>query len=315
MDYPDNNPLVTAVITTHNRKDLVLNAITSVQNQTYSNLEIIVVDDHSTDGTKEIIEKYINGTSICYIYNTDDLGGNHIRNIGIMAAKGDCVAFLDDDDEWFPEKIERQVAFIRQNPRVGAVFCGRIMVWDSGERRKSDLSLLPNGDYSQKIFKGCFFSTSCFFVKKELLLQCNMFDESLKYWQEFELYMRLAQITQFGSVMDHLVLFRCASVKGSTKRLSYNLSGWPDAVDYVNQKHNEKIKQLPEDILKKYKLYIANDGCRRSVRAGNKKELHRYLKELYQINPNFINLTGLLINHYISSLNIKKRIFFMFKNR
>ena len=297
--------MVTAIITTHNRKNLVLKAIASVENQSYKNIEIIVVDDHSTDGTKEIIEEYIKNTSIRYIYNTDDLGGNHIRNLGILESKGELVAFLDDDDEWMPEKIEKQVSYLQENPNVGVVVCGRILRVENDECSKSDLSQLPDGDYREKIFKGGFFPTSCLLAKKELIINCGLFDESLKYWQDYELYMRLAQITDFGSVKDYLVLFQLVSTNQSTKRLTYNLDGWEESVAYINKKHRDKISQLPEDILKDYKLFTVQDGCGRSQRSGNKKKLHYYLKELYHLEPNVKNFIKLLVNNFYIKESIK----------
>ena len=194
------------------------------------------------------------------------------------------------------------------NPAVGVVVCGRILKIGLDKHIKSDLNQLSDGDYSQKIFKGIFFPTSCLLVKKDLLIQCGLFDEKLRYWQEFELYMRLAQITEFGSVKEHLVLFNFSLENDASKRLSRNLDGWRESVDYINQKHQEKINKLPKELLYDYKLFITCDGCRRADRCGNKKALHKYLNDLYHLKPNFRNLIKLLTNHYYLKLSFKKKL-------
>ena len=113
--------LVSAVIITHNRKDLVMRAIESVLTQTYTNIECIVVDDASTDGTVELLSS---SEDINYIYipKSESRGGNHARNVGIAASHGVYVAFLDDDDYWLPTKIEKQLEQ-KKKKKCGVVYC------------------------------------------------------------------------------------------------------------------------------------------------------------------------------------------------
>ena len=103
-------PLVSAIITTHNRKKMVGRAIESVLCQTYKNLECIVVDDASDESAESVCKSY--PVHYIYIPKEESTGGNHARNVGIMKAKGKYVAFLDDDDYWLPTKIEKQVAYL-----------------------------------------------------------------------------------------------------------------------------------------------------------------------------------------------------------
>ena len=107
--------LVSAIITTHNRRDLLKRAIDSVLVQTYTNIELIVVDDASDDGTSEVC----NDKRIKYIYipKSESHGGNYARNLGIKTSKGEYCAFLDDDDVWLPRKIELQLEAFSKNPQ------------------------------------------------------------------------------------------------------------------------------------------------------------------------------------------------------
>ncbi|MEM8828125.1 MAG: glycosyltransferase family 2 protein [Cyanobacteria bacterium P01_G01_bin.19] len=106
-------PLVSVVIPTYNRADLILRAINSVCSQTYQNWEIIVVDDCSEDNTSAIVkEKIMNNSRLRYYCHSDNLGGSAARNTGIEQARGEYVAFLDSDDVWLPQKLELQLKAI-----------------------------------------------------------------------------------------------------------------------------------------------------------------------------------------------------------
>ena len=103
---------VSVIITTKNRKDLLKRAIESVKKQTYKNIELIVINDGSTDGTNEMLEKM--KVKTIYIEPNKSKGGNYARNLGVINTDGEYIAFLDDDDEWMPTKIEKQVDILKK---------------------------------------------------------------------------------------------------------------------------------------------------------------------------------------------------------
>ncbi|MCK4819314.1 glycosyltransferase family 2 protein, partial [bacterium] len=110
-------PNVSVIIPTCNRAEYITQAIDSVLAQTYTDYEIIVVDDGSTDNTKEVMEPYMD--RIRYIYQ-ENAGVSAARNTGIKAAKGDWVAFLDSDDEWLPGKLAVQIRAVERHPQLVA---------------------------------------------------------------------------------------------------------------------------------------------------------------------------------------------------
>jgi teichuronic acid biosynthesis glycosyltransferase TuaG len=112
-------PLVSVVIPTYNRASFLKQTIESVLNQTYKNIELIVVDDGSTDNTKDVISPYLH--RIQYIF-TENKGPAHARNIGMKTSKGKYISLLDSDDEFLPFKIEAQVSLMEKNPDIGMVF-------------------------------------------------------------------------------------------------------------------------------------------------------------------------------------------------
>ena len=146
---------VSAIITTHNRIELLKKAIDSVCKQTYSNIECIVVDDNSNDGTYEWINeliKYNKNIKYIRISSKSKSGGGYARNLGIREATGDYVAFLDDDDEWMQDKIEKQVKIIEKYRDVGIVLCARRIEYNFGQLY-IDEKCIDEGiqDYSKKI--------------------------------------------------------------------------------------------------------------------------------------------------------------------
>lgn len=103
-----NNPKVSVIIPTYNRAHLIGRAIKSVLNQTYKDFEIIIVDDGSTDKTEEVVKDF-KDERVRYIRREKNKGGSAARNTGIKAARGEYIAFQDSDDEWLPEKLEKQM--------------------------------------------------------------------------------------------------------------------------------------------------------------------------------------------------------------
>ncbi|MFO8147568.1 MAG: glycosyltransferase family 2 protein, partial [Gillisia sp.] len=111
-----NEPLVSVIMAAFNAADYISEAIASVQNQTYKNWELFVIDDFSTDGTCSIVENIIKlEPRIQLLKNSKNEGTGAARNKGITAAKGDFIAFLDADDLWLPEKLEVQIKFMKEN--------------------------------------------------------------------------------------------------------------------------------------------------------------------------------------------------------
>ena len=262
--------LVTAIITTHNRLDLLKRAIDSVFAQTYSNIELIVVDDASTDSTSE----YCTQQPLHYIFipKEESKGGNYARNQGIRAAKGKYVAFLDDDDYWLPTKIEKQVALI-ESKDCELVHCGRRLEIIKGDR-VTYRDLLPNplenGDMHKKILLTICTTTTNILVKRKALFEVGLFDENLRFWQEYELTIRLAQRKPFYFVNEVLSVYR---INTSDKhRLTNKYEEWKDAVKYIHKKHAELYAKL--NSIEKFRVYLMTmeDAIQRSKAAGLKKK-------------------------------------------
>jgi len=239
-------PLVSVIMPTYNRASLLNNALKSALNQTYPNLEIVVVDDASTDKTKELVEG-LNSPIIKYIQHSKNRGGSAARNTGINNAIGEYVAFLDDDDEWEPNKTKEQVKVLQT---YDAVLC------TSNEEgldlsRMSTRSEITLDDF----IKGHFTAggTGVLMVKA-FVIRKIMFDERLPRGQDWDVFIRISQQYKVGYLNLPLVKYN----EGTHERISNNI---------INMSVPELMKSLL--ILEKHKIVFGP--------LWYKRHLSRYL--------------------------------------
>lgn len=282
-----DKPLVSVIIITNNRLDKLKVAIESVFNQSYKNLEIIVVDNASNDGTLE----YLNDTNNLIVLKQDNfVNGNVVRNIGIKEAKGKYIAFLDDDDEWESKKIQKQVTFLEKNKDVGVCYTGMKKIYNQKIEVDEFTDKYFSGDISKKIFECIITNTSTIMIRKDVLFGNNIFfDEKLTHWQEYDLLVRLSSVTKIGSISEPLSIINIDT--RSNKRLSNQFQRWQEATKYFYKKYDFRIQQLDRETKKKLKVNYLNDAISRL--DGN--------KNVYLIKSRFI-IQRFLLNKRVRSL-------------
>lgn len=210
------NPLVSVIIPTYNRKDLLRRAISSVVEQTYNNIEIIIIDDDSDEPIRDVVSSF-NIDDLHLIEHDENKGGSAARNTGIARANGEYLAFLDSDDEWLPEKIEAQVQCFNKAPDiVGAVYCRLYYADDTtgylhSPEEQPGGDGLPlgyfSGDLRSRLLSGwCPATTSLFMVKSECFDLVDGFDESLSSFQDYDLWLRISKYYHFEYVPNELVI-------------------------------------------------------------------------------------------------------------
>jgi glycosyltransferase involved in cell wall biosynthesis len=203
--------LVSVVIPAFNVSKFIEESVQSVLGQTYRPIEIIVVDDGSTDGTSSVLEKYSDTIKVVIQENA---GAGAARNRGILEATGEYVAFLDGDDVWFSAKLEKQIEVFKRNKDVCLV-SGKADCMDaSGAAMDEDLNF--RGDvynramnfYEDLLFKGNPIWTSSVVVKKAALHTAGLFDESKKRSQDYDMWIRLAENNHFYILSEKLGQYR-----------------------------------------------------------------------------------------------------------
>ena len=204
---PKTKPSVSVIIPTYNRAHLLGQAIQSVLDQTYQNFEIIVVDDGSANNTEEIV-KVFNDPRICYIRHEKNRGGSAARNTGIKAARGEYIAFLDSDDEWLPEKLEKQLkVFKDQDLRAGVVYTRFIVINENGDFKITHFLLHQGYILKELLISNCVGTTSTVMVKRECFEKVGGFDENLPSCQDWDMWIRIAKHYTFKRISKPLVKY------------------------------------------------------------------------------------------------------------
>ncbi|MFO7713200.1 glycosyltransferase family 2 protein [Desulfosarcina sp.] len=182
-------PRVSVILPTYNRGWIVEQAVDSVLDQQYDNLELIVVDDGSSDDTPGLLSAY--GQRIRVI-RQDNRGVSTARNAGIRAAGGDLISLLDSDDIWLPGKITAQVDFFAENP--DALICQTEEIWirngvrvNPGRRHRKKTGMI-----FEESLALCLVSPSAVMVRRPLLDEVGLFDESLPACEDYDLWLRIA---------------------------------------------------------------------------------------------------------------------------
>ena len=199
---------VSVIIPAFNSAQQLPEALESVFNQTFQDFEIIVVDDGSTDSTRELLEGYKN--RITYHYQ-ENAGPSNARNTGIHAANGRYLAFLDADDHWLPAKLELQIELIESDPRLGLVFSDA--EYFGGEKNMVGSYWKQRGCYEQMIAESRLiqnaFSTlmkinpimpSTALLKRECFEKAGGFDESLRFVEDKDMWLRISVDFQMACV-------------------------------------------------------------------------------------------------------------------
>lgn len=213
-----NMPLVSVVIPTYNRIHTLPASISSVLNQTYDHLELIVVDDGSDDGTEDYVRSIPDGR-VKYIKSSTNKGPSAARNLGAKQAAGEYLAFHDSDDEWLPEKLKKQMALLERE-KVSMVYC-EFAVYYKGKIR----ALVPPREIPYEQKSGELFSYLLLYpligapaivVKKRDFTEAGGFNETLKAYEDYEFTLRFARQHRIGFVEEPLV--RVNASLGSVNR-------------------------------------------------------------------------------------------------
>ena len=204
----DEDPLVSVVIPTYDRPEYLERAVRSVAEQTYSSIELVVVDDSSPIPAAETLNGIdTDGISeVDCIRHDENRGANAARNSGIRHATGEFVAFLDDDDRWLPEKVSRQVRrFESGSSDLGVVTVDSRIVDGDGKQLGLARSSVQGDAVKTLLYGGIVGSFSRVMVRSNTISRAGVLDEALPSWQDREWYLRLAQHCTFASEDEVLV--------------------------------------------------------------------------------------------------------------
>lgn len=201
------NKLVSIILPTYNGADRINESIKSVLGQTYTNWELLVIDDGSKDNTKDVIENFTKSDlRIRYIKNENNLGLQKTLNKGIREAKGEYIARIDDDDIWCdPQKLEKQFEFLDKNKDYVLVGTGVIVVDESGKELFRYLVPVSDYDIRERILgKNCFVHSSVVF-RKAVVLGLGGYGEGsdVRNMEDYDLWLRIGLKGKFANLPMH----------------------------------------------------------------------------------------------------------------
>lgn len=223
------NPKVNIILPTYNGGEYIKRAIESVLTQSFSDWELIVIDDGSTDNTREILESYIKNEKIIYIYQKNK-GPATAREEGILKSKGLYIAFIDDDDEWIDKnKLKKQVEFLDKNPEYGLVGTRGIIV-DEDRNRIMNYNV-PETDISIResiLLKNPFIQSSVM-VRKDILNKAGLFfAKEFINAEDYNLWLRIGLLGKLFNLVEPMTMymFREGNTSSNNKKsiLKSNIS-------------------------------------------------------------------------------------------
>jgi len=233
-------PVVSVVIPTYNRKLMLKRALDSVLNQTLKDIEVIIVDNASVDGTQEFVNS-VQDPRISYIRHETNRGGPAARNTGIKSAKASLIALLDDDDEWFPTKLAKQVEMFKQVSADTGLIYTSAEIYD--ESQQKILSVNPTGSRGQvytRVLVGTILGSATVLIKRECFDRVGVFDEHLSSCQDWDMWLRIAQYFEFDYVDEVL-----ARINMHGEQISTDYAKLIPGRTRMVQKHAQEFKKYP----------------------------------------------------------------------
>jgi glycosyltransferase involved in cell wall biosynthesis len=214
------DPHVSVILPTYNRADVLGRSIQSVLSQSFTDFELVIVDDASRDDTASVVKSF-DDTRIRYVQNEENLGGAEARNVGIRHAQAQLIAFQDSDDEWRPIKLERCIRELSRDNSLIGVYSA---YWQINDKNVRYMPMTPppslNGNIHQALLWRSFMGTPTAVVYKKYINACGGFDRTMPRFQDWDLFIRLSHLGKFLFIDDPLILSFCTSDSISTNNLA-----------------------------------------------------------------------------------------------
>jgi glycosyltransferase involved in cell wall biosynthesis len=233
-------PRVSVILPTRNRATTLPQAVGSVLSQTFQDLELIVVDDASSDATESAI-KAIADPRIAYVRLPEHRGAAVARNTGIRQARGELIAFQDSDDEWSPTKLEHQIDLLtREGSTLGAVGGRYAIDGDSTMDQISAPRLETADEYESELLEGSCLITPLWLIRRSLLIELGLFDERMPCLEDWDLMLRLSTHARMRA-LDETVLIK----GGAPDSLGADFSRRAPAMEEILRRHGRRFLAHP----------------------------------------------------------------------
>jgi glycosyltransferase involved in cell wall biosynthesis len=298
-------PTVSVIIPSYNCEAYIAETVHSVLSQTYKDFELIVVDDGSSDRTAEIVADLDHSVRLIVQSNA---GVCAARNRGIREARGKFVCLLDHDDYWFPTKLDRQLRAFEAYPEAGAVY-SEFVVWQPDpdgqflDPARFDLASYPDdadpkfsGWVYHQLLLDCWMLTSSAMFKAEVFEQCGVFDESLPYSEDWDLWLRMSRAVPIIKLRRPTTLYRQHPAQGN--RLLRDVDYRTELLIKSSEKWGLCSKDgrcvEPRQFRSQLAEYHASYGLHH-LRAGNSRQAFNALRKAWWTNPRKVRYLGYIL--------------------
>lgn len=259
--------LVSVIIPTFNRAEFLTRSISSVLNQSYNDLELIIVDDGSTDETKEVVESFKD--SRLSFYHKSNGGVSSARNLGVSKAQGEYIAFLDSDDEWQLDKISTQVSYLKNTGKV-LVHTAEKWLRDGKVVKQKKHHQKNGGDMFIRSLQGCVISPSSVLMKKSLYEKVGGMREDFVVCEDYDFWLKVTSLHDIGFLEEEFV----NKYAGHADQLSFKFF----AMDYWRVKSMAWVYQNRP---------LSEERAKALLKSAQKK--CQYLLKGYKKHQNFKN--------------------------
>ena len=277
MKRNSTKPLVSVIIPTFNRGWILKEAIDSVLDQEFDDYELIIVDDGSTDDTREILDSY--GEDIIVLRQSNK-GVSAARNRGITEATGQLIAFLDSDDFWLPEKLSRQVDFFNTNPAVMVNQTEEIWIRNGVRVNSKKRHQKPSGMIFERSLDLCLVSPSAVMIRKVLFKSVGVFDENLPACEDYDLWLRISCRYPIHLIDDPLIIKRGGHEDQLSKTPGLDKFRIQALKKIIDSGQLSKIQCRAAGRVLKEKCAIYAGGCRKRGRIAEAKYFETLVQKM-----------------------------------
>lgn len=272
-------PTVSVVIATYNYGRFLKEAIDSVLAQTYKDYEIIVVDDGSTDNTREVVEPYLRLPNFSYRHLGKNRGQPRAKNRGIRESRGEFIAFLDADDVWLPGKLEKQIPLFERSREVGVVYCDHICFCDDQNLPQVGHPPYARGWVTRNLMFHNIVPFSSSVVRKECFEQDGMFDESIPLAIDYDLWLRFSLNWAFDYLPEKLLRARLGHSRLSCRGEERKKIARAIAESFLSA-NRERVD--PSGSLQRRRLALSyfREGYSRAKRGHRREAIRLYNRSL-----------------------------------
>ena len=273
-------PTVTVLIPTFNRQHMIANALQGVWAQTYTDYEVIVVDDGSTDNTEQFLKPWM--SKIRYL-KKENGGPSSARNVGLRQIRTDFVAFLDSDDQWEPTHLQVVLEKFADDPRLGLVTTARLEMPSGNPRPRLPASSVQ-GDLYPLLFLRNFITTSGTLVKRECFDTVGLFKEDLMQVGDYDMWLRIARTYPIAFVKEHRVQYGCHAHNISKNELRHKL-----CLQKVLQANYEP-ERVSEEVLRIRQAEVLKNMGRIYLRHSEKFQARQCFRQSLRLRPRRIRV-------------------------